>query len=126
MVVALIAPVVAVIAFQSAQANAMRPSDSNITHSVSSPLSTPTAQSLEHSSVSESSPYPYFYPDTEVLVYTGSGDTGWQPMPFGIVPWGVEFLFEGRFYDVDPEGRVRVNLSVEANATNLAEADRPF
>jgi RHS repeat-associated protein len=81
---------------------------------------------LEHSGVSESSPYPYFYPDTEVLVYTSSGDTGWRPMPFGVVPWGVEFLFDGRFYDVDPQGRVRVNLSVEANATNLTEADRPF
>lgn len=125
-VVALIAPIVAVIAFQSAHANAMRSSDSNITHSVSSPLLTPTVQSSEHSGASESSPYPYFYPDTEVLVYTGNGDTGWRPIPFGIVPWGVEFLFEGRFYDIDPEGRVRVNLSVEANATNLTEADRPF
>ncbi len=123
---ALIAPVVAVIVFQSAQANAMRLSDGDTTYSVSSPLPTPTVQSLEYSDASRSSPYPYFYPDTEVLVYAGSGDTGWQPMPFGAVPWGVEFLFDGRFYDIDPEGRVRVNLSVEANATNLTEADRPF
>jgi len=74
----------------------------------------------------DTSPYPYFYPDTEVLVYTGDGKTGWQPIPFGAVPWGVEFLFEGRLYDVDPQGRVRVNLSVEASETSLTEADRPF
>ncbi len=91
-----------------------------------SALPTPTPPSLGNSNADDTSPYPYFYPDTEVLVYTGRGDTGWQPMPFGVVPWGVEFLFDGRFYDVDPEGRVRVNLSVEASETNLTEADRPF
>ncbi len=124
----MIAPVVAVIVFQSVQATAMQPPDGDTTVGVlHSPLSTPTAPpSLGNSNVSDTSPYPYFEPDTEVSVYTGSGDTGWQPIPFGAIPWSVEFLFDGRFYDVDPEGRVRVNLSVEASETNLAEADRPF
>jgi RHS repeat-associated protein len=126
--VALIAPIVAVIVFQSAQATAMEPSDNSTTPGAwHSPLSTPTAVPLlGNSNGDDTSPYPYFYPDTEVLVYTGSGESGWRPMPFGAIPWGVEFLFDGRFYDIDSEGRVRVNLSVEANATNLAEADRSF
>ncbi len=95
----------------------------DVSHSA---LPTPATLSLGNSNANNTSPYPYFYPDTKVLVYTGHGDTVWQPMPFGAVPWGVEFLFDGRFYDIDPEGRVRVNLSVEASETNLAEADRPF
>jgi len=105
----------------------MRPSDDDTTvGALHSPLSIPTAPALGNDDTNVTSPYPYFYPDTEVLAYTGSGNTGWQPTPFGAVPWGVEFLFDGRFYDVDPEGRVRVNMSVEASETNLAEADRPF
>jgi len=70
--------------------------------------------------------YPYFYPDTEVLVYTGSGDSGWEPMPFGALPRELEFLFDGRFYHVDAEGWVRVNTTVEVDAAKLAEAARPF
>ncbi len=125
--IVLIVPVAAVIVFQSIPATAMRPSDGDTTVAMlHSPLPTPADSVLGNSEANVASPYPYFYPDTEVLVYTGRGDTGWQPMPFGAVPWGVEFLFDGRFYDVDPEGRVRVNLSVEASETNLAEADRPF
>jgi|GEM_PF-6661493 len=125
--IVLIAPVVAVVIFQSIPATAMRPLDGDTADdALHSPLSIPTAPALGNDDANVTSPYPYFYPDTEVLVYTGGGDTGWQPISFGAVPWGVEFLFDGRFYDVDPEGRVRVNLSVEANAANLAEADRPF
>ncbi len=90
-----------------------------------SPLPTPKPMTGD-SKASDTSPYPYFYPDTEVLVYTGRGDTGWQPIPFGAVPWEIEFLFDGRFYDVDSKGRVRVNMSVTADATDLTEADRPF
>lgn len=125
--VVLIAPVVAVIIFQSIPATAMRSSNGDTTvAALYSPLPMPTAPALGNDDANVTSPYPYFYPDTEVLVYSGSGDNGWQPIPFGAVPWGVEFLSDGRFCDVDPEGRVRVNLSVEASETNLAEADRSF
>ncbi len=88
-------------------------------------LVTPTLP-MGNGSVSGTSPYPYFEPDTQVLVYTGHGQTGWEPIPFRLVPWGVEFLFDDRFYDIDSAGRVRVNLSVKATATALAEADRAF
>jgi len=123
-IVALVAPVVAIIVLQSTPATAMPASNATVS-ALHSPLPTPTLP-LTSSDVSDPSPYPYFYPDTEVLVYTGHGAAGWQPMPFGAVPPEVEFLFDGRFYDIDPEGRVRVNLSVAANAENLNEADRPF
>ena len=135
--VVLVAPVIAVIVFQSANDVAVSaatgensgvgdttPSSGALFFVLPTPIPPPVLDG--GGEVSDTSPYPYFYPDTEVLVYTGEGETGWQPMPFGVVPWGVEFLFEGRFYDVDPQGRVRVNLSVEASETNLAEADRSF
>ncbi len=95
---------------------------SGVSHSA---LPTPVT-SLGESDVSNTSSYPYFEPNTGVLVYTGLGDVGWQSIPFSTVAWGKEFLFDGRFYHIDAEGWVRVNASVEADAEKLIEADRPF
>jgi len=89
-----------------------------------SALPTPTAPALENSDVNDSSPYPYFYPDTEVLVYTGQGGVTWQPLPFAMVPRGGEFQFDGYLCGIDQDGRVWVSPNM--SATQLFEADRNF
>lgn len=85
----------------------------------------PPFTSVAHSAA-DTSPYPYFKQDTEVLVYTGFGIEGWQAVPFGLIPREQEFLYDEHLYDIDPNGWVRVNLSVTATTTSLIEANRTF
>lgn len=104
--------------FQPISAMPMHPLENNI--------AVPEERKNDNVNDDDLPPFPYFEPDTEVFVYTGNGDTGWQPIPFAMVPWEVEFLFEDRLYHVDADGWVRVNQYVDANAETLAETDRPF
>lgn len=80
----------------------------------------------EARSATDTSPYPYFEPDTKVSVYTGYGVNGWESVPFAAIPREKEFLYDDHLYDIDPNGWVRVNLSVTATETSLIEANRTF
>ncbi len=72
------------------------------------------------------SPYPYFKPETQVLVYSGVGVNGWNSVPFRLIRRVQEYLYGGKFYDIDPNGWVRFNANITSTDANLAEADRVF
>jgi RHS repeat-associated protein len=77
-------------------------------------------------SAADTSPYPYFEPDTQVQVYSGIGGNGWESVPYRQIRREQEYLYEGKFYDIDPNGWVRFNESVTATESTLTEADRVF
>lgn len=111
----LTALIIAVVVFRSVSTTLAHPSEDR----------TVVAKTGESGNASATSPHPYLEPDTEVLIYVGEG-ADWQPTPFGAVPRGVEFLFNGHLYHIDQDGGVWLNPDVKADAAKLADTDRAF